>query len=103
MKPNDIVHDLDPNTGAHLFWKVVTIYPGEIGQESLVRLVSMSQRPMVDEDGHTHDTVLVPTSILMRANLEVFAPTRHQPELPPLPDPSPRRNRHLTPVRGDAA
>jgi len=72
MQIGSIVLWRDARFGVNRAWTIEAVLLGGEGQESLVRLRSMFMRPGVDEDGKTHDTVVVP-EVLIR-NLEIFEP-----------------------------
>lgn len=60
--------------GNRLFWLIEAVNVGDIGQESLVLLRRLSQRPGQDEHGTEHETVMVPEVILRRARMLVLTP-----------------------------
>lgn len=74
MQVGSIVLWRDAKFGVNRAWTIEAVLLGAEGQESLVRLRSMFMRPGIDEDGVTHETVVVP-EVLIR-NLEVFEPRR---------------------------
>lgn len=52
MKPGDIVFSEDPVFGKHTFYKIEAVFIGAEGQESVVKLRSLSLAPasMSDDD-----------------------------------------------------
>lgn len=74
MKPGDMLLWRDHYNNRDRFWEVVSVLLGAEGQEGLVRLRPITDRPGFDEDGNRQDTVLVP-EVLLRS-LEIFTPLR---------------------------
>lgn len=72
MKPNDIVYFEDKKFGHHRFWRVEGVFLGAEGQESLVELRSLTERPGTSHTYHAHPTTFVPEPILR--GLAVFTP-----------------------------
>jgi len=72
MKVGSIVLWRDAKFGHNRAWTVEAVCLGGEGQEGLIRLRSMFERPGVDEDGTRHETVVVP-EVLLRG-VEVFEP-----------------------------
>jgi len=72
MQVGSIVLWRDTKFGVNRAWTIEAVMLGGEGQESLVRLRSMFMRPGIDENGVTHETVVVP-EVLLR-NLEIFEP-----------------------------
>lgn len=74
LAPGDLVFYRDGRFGIHRVWEVSANCLGGDGQEGLVGLRSLVERPGQDEDGNRHDTAWVPECLLRDA--EVFAPVR---------------------------
>ena len=72
MKPNDIVYLEDAKYGHHRFWMVEGIFLGALGQESVVELRPLTERPATSYPGTQHHTVFVPEPMLR--TLRVFTP-----------------------------
>lgn len=67
MKPNDIVYFEDKQFGHHRFWRIEGVFLGALGQESLVELRSLTERP-----GHTYGSVVHPTTLVPEPMLRRF-------------------------------
>lgn len=72
MKVGSIVLWRDAKFGHNRAWTVEAICLGAEGQEGLIRLRSMFEKPGVDELGQRYETVMVP-EVLLRG-VEVFEP-----------------------------
>lgn len=64
MKPFDIIIWHDEKFGHHRVWEIEAICLGGEGQEGLVRLRSLTEKPGFDENGIKHKTTLVPEPLL---------------------------------------
>lgn len=71
MKPGDIVFFEDTKFGFHRFWVITACCYGSIGQESLIRMRSLSERPGTDENLAQHEIVTVPEPMVR--GLRVFS------------------------------
>ena len=72
MKPGDIVFWRDKQFGHHRFWEIQGVFLGAEGQESLVELKSLTEKP-----GHAHfldpfTTTFVPEPLLR--NVTIYTP-----------------------------
>lgn len=72
MQTHDIVFFKDEKCGRHRFWEILGIYLGAEGQESLVQLRSLSERPGKDGRGTEWDTTTVPECLLR--NVAIYTP-----------------------------
>lgn len=72
MKPGDIVMWRDEQFGHHRFWEIRAVCLGAEKQESLVRIVSLSENAGKDENGEKHITTVVPECLLR--NVIVYSP-----------------------------
>lgn len=71
MKPGDIVFKPDPVFGKHQFWGIEAVALGAEGQESLVKLRSLTHRPGSFGEATDCTATLVP-EMLVRGH--VFTP-----------------------------
>lgn len=78
MNVGSIVLWRDAKSGQTRAWQVEACLYGAEGQESLIRLRTMFQKPGRDEDGAYHDTVLVPEPLLR--GLETFSRVEAPPQ-----------------------
>lgn len=63
MKPGDIVKWHDEKFGKHRFWQIEGVFLGAEGQESVVELRNLQERPGTS-DAITHETTIVPEPLL---------------------------------------
>ena len=59
MKPGDIIMWRDEKFGRDRFWEVHGVFLGAEGQEGLIELKSLTQRP-----GHTYESGIHPTTFV---------------------------------------
>lgn len=76
MKTDDILVLPDFRFGRHRFWQVLSICLGAEGQEGLIELRPLTERPGVDVDGNAHKTTWVPEALVR--DLEVYVPRQPQ-------------------------
>lgn len=63
MKPGDIIYCPDTRFGHHRFYQIEGCHYGALGQESLIELRNLTEKPGVDGQ-HTIQTTLVPEPLL---------------------------------------
>ncbi len=73
MKVHDLLVYRDNQFGHHRIWEVKSICLGAAGQESLVELESLTEKPGISTDSRTHYTTWVPEPILRQ--FPVFSQT----------------------------
>ncbi len=64
MKVYDLIVYWDNQYGHHRIWQVKSICLGALGQESLVELKSLTEKPGICTESRTHYTTWVPEPIL---------------------------------------
>lgn len=74
MKPGDLVFWDDTQFGNHRLWRIDSVLLGAMRQESVVRLVSLSENPACDENGELQPSLLVP-ECLIRGMIYAKEPT----------------------------
>lgn len=72
MKPNDIVYFEDIQFGHHRFWVVEGVFLGCEGQESLIKLRSLTEKSGYGGPAGPQPTVFVPEPLLR--NVTVYTP-----------------------------
>ena len=72
MSPGDIVMWQDQQFGKHRFWQIEGVYLGCEGQESLVELRSLTERPGVPGRTGGNGTSFVPEPLIR--NLTIYTP-----------------------------
>lgn len=72
MKPGDIVFWRDDKFGHHRFWEIQGVYLGCQGQESLVELKNLTERPGVPGLTGKATTTFVPEPLLR--NVTIYTP-----------------------------
>ena len=81
MKVHDLVVYWDNQFRHHRIWEVKSICLGMVGQESLVELKSLTEKPGVCTENRTHYTTWVPEPILRQfpvfSQTAVPVPTSH--------------------------
>ena len=73
MKVHDLIVYWDNQFGHHRIWEVKSICLGAAGQESLVELKSLTEKPGICTENRTHYTTWVPEPILRQ--FPVFSQT----------------------------
>lgn len=73
MNTGDLIVWRDEKFGHHRFWRVEGIYLGAEGQESLIELRSMTERPGASGAGR-HETTCVPEPLLRNATVYTPGP-----------------------------
>lgn len=64
MKPGDLVMWWDAKFGQHRFWKIEGVYLGCAGQESLVELRNLYEKPGVPGMTGNAETTFVPEPLI---------------------------------------
>ncbi len=64
MKPGDIVMWKDTAFGKHRFWKIEGVYLGCEGQESLIEIRNLTEKPGVPGRTGNAETTFVPEPLL---------------------------------------
>jgi len=64
MKPSDLIFWHDDKFGKHRFYEVQGVFIGADGQESLIELRSLTERPGVAYGKNMPDTTFVPEPLL---------------------------------------
>jgi hypothetical protein len=72
MKPGDIVVWRDRQFGRNRFWEVRGVFLGGLDQESVVELLSLTERPAHSGIDRVHPTTFVPEPLLR--DVEIFKP-----------------------------
>jgi hypothetical protein len=72
MKPGDIVLLRDRETGYNRMWEIQGCFHGALGQESVIELKSLTERPAHSYETQEHPTTFVPEPLLRGA--EIFTP-----------------------------
>lgn len=69
MKPGDIVLWRDDKYGHHRFWEIQGVFHGGLGQESVIELKSLTERPANSGLTQEHPTTFVPEPLLRKAEI----------------------------------
>lgn len=64
MKPGDLVFWKDEKTGNHRFWEILGVYLGCVGQEGLVELKNLCEKPGVPWRTGGAETTFVPEPLI---------------------------------------
>jgi hypothetical protein len=72
MSPGDIVFYRDESFGVHRFWQIKSVCLGGLGQEGLIELHSLTEKPGTDVDGKRHATTWVPEPFIRL--MQVYTP-----------------------------
>lgn len=72
MKPGDIVFWRDEKFGRHRFWEIEGVFLGAEGQEGVIELRSLSERPAHSGETQEHPTTFVPEPLLR--NVTTYTP-----------------------------
>ena len=80
MNPRDIIFFRDYKFGHHRFYEVKSVCLGGAGQASIVELQSLTEKPGVDADGRTAETMLVPEPLLRDATIYTNPATARESE-----------------------
>lgn len=80
MKPGDILVWKDQKFGIDRRWRVVGVFHGALGQESLIEMENITERPGWTGEWEWHPRVFVP-EVLTR-DLTVEPPIADEIELP---------------------
>jgi hypothetical protein len=72
MKVGDIVMWRDRKFGHNRFWEIEGVFLGGLGQEGVIELRSLSERPAHSGTAREHPTTFVPEPLLR--NADFFTP-----------------------------
>lgn len=72
MKPGDIIYCPDDKFGVHRFYRIEGVFLGGIGQQSLVELRSLTEKPGGADTSSPIETTFVPEPLLR--GFTVFTP-----------------------------
>jgi hypothetical protein len=75
MQVGDLIMYGDSHYGHNRFWEVRSVCLGAVGQEGLVELKSLNEKPGRDTQGVHHDTTWVPECLLRDAKVYRFLNT----------------------------
>lgn len=67
MKPGDIVMWRDEKFGVHRFWQIEGVHLGGEGQEGLIEIRNLMEKPGVSGPSGQHPTTFVPEPLLRNA------------------------------------
>ena len=67
MQVGDLIMYGDANYGHNRFWEVRSVCLGAVGQQGLIELKSLNEKPGRDTEGIRHDTTWVPECLIRDA------------------------------------
>lgn len=69
MKPGDIIFWRDEQFGHNRFWEIQGVFLGAEGQESVVEIRSLTEKPAHSGEAREHPTTFVPEPLLRSATI----------------------------------
>lgn len=64
LEPGNLIVWKDAQFGFHRVWVVESCLSGALGQESLIRICPLNEKPGFDENGNQQHSTLVPEVLL---------------------------------------